>query len=106
MAAVDEVVDERAQRDRLEQLQVEARALEQRLVELRPQLRPARKAADAAEQRHNALLPALWRLRTDNARLEVEAGPVTPRPDSAVPLLGLLLVIGLMVLLVVALSRL
>ncbi len=99
-------MEERAQRDRLERLQVEARALEVRLGELRPKLRPARKAADDAEHRHQTALSELWRRRTENARLEVETGLNRPLDGSAAPLLGLVLVVGALIALVVLVANL
>jgi hypothetical protein len=96
-------IDDRAQRDQLERLQVEARALDERLAEVRPKIRPARKAADAAEDRHQLMLSELWKLRTDNARLEVQTGSITPDDDSpAAPLFGLALIVGGLIAILVA----
>ena len=99
------MAEERAQRDQLERLQVEARALEQRLTELRPKIRPARKAAEEAELRHPAMLSELWKQRTENVRREAETGAIRPLDRSTRPLLGLALVIGALIALVVAIAK-
>jgi hypothetical protein len=65
-------MNDRTERDRLERLQVEAKALEARLAQVRPALRPIKGELEAAEYRRQVAQVDVWHLRTENARLAEE----------------------------------